>query len=253
MANGVGMTVKAPLISLEQARQLVTFLELGQQQEAEALLADICVPNVNTLFEKVGQLTRQLHTSLQEFRLDPRLTDLANQDIPDARARLNYVIEMTDKAANRTMDAVDACLPLADQFDERIQVLRPGWDQLMSRRLDVLQFKQLCHQLDDHIKQSEHDVNRLRGLLTEILMAQDFQDLTGQMIRKVISLVHEVESQLVEILTMFGDHFEAASEVPSQPERSGIEAEGPIHNKEERPDVVASQDDVDDLLSSLGF
>ncbi|MCD8547362.1 MAG: protein phosphatase CheZ [Aeromonadaceae bacterium] len=247
------MTVKAPLISLEQARQLVTYLEQGQQQEAEALLADICVPNVNLLFEKVGQLTRQLHTSLQEFRLDPRLTDLANQDIPDARARLNYVIEMTDKAANRTMDAVDACLPLADQLSARIQAVQPGWHHLMTRRLDLLQFKQLCHQIDAHIKQSEQDANRLRDLLTEILMAQDFQDLTGQMIRKVIALVHEVESQLVEILTMFGEQWDTPSETSRAPQRSGIEAEGPIHNKDERPDVVASQDDVDDLLSSLGF
>ncbi|WP_345011019.1 protein phosphatase CheZ [Pseudaeromonas paramecii] len=247
------MTVKAPLISLEQARQLVTLLEQDRQQDAEALLADICVPNVHMLFEKVGQLTRQLHTSLQEFRLDPRLTDLANQDIPDARARLNYVIEMTDKAANRTMDAVDACLPLADQLSERIQAVQPGWHQLMTRQLDVLQFKQLCHQLDDHIKQSELDANRLRERLTEILMAQDFQDLTGQMIRKVIALVHEVESKLVEILTMFGDQLDTPCEPQQAPQRSGIEAEGPIHNKHERPDVVASQDDVDDLLSSLGF
>ncbi len=81
-------------------------------------------------------------------------------------------------------------------------------------------------------------------------MAQDFQDLTGQMIRKVIALVHEVESKLVDMLTLFG---EPEAVAVSTPRDRGIEAEGPIVNKASRTDVVHNQDDVDDLLSSLGF
>ncbi|HHQ4638597.1 TPA: protein phosphatase CheZ, partial [Aeromonas hydrophila] len=93
--------------------------------------------------------------------------------------------------------------------------------------------------------------DKLRQLLTEILMAQDFQDLTGQMIRKVIKLVQEVETKLIEMLTMFG---EASAEHSSRSlPVGGIEAEGPIMNPETRSDVVNGQDDVDDLLSSLGF
>lgn len=245
------MKVKVPLINLEQARMLVMYLEQGEQVAANELLAEICVPNASELFAHVGQLTRQLHNSLQEFRLDPRIPDLATQDIPDARERLNYVITMTDKAANRTMDAVDASLPLANQLSQRISEVLPAWNALMNRRIELGHFKELCHRLDDLIKQSETDANQLRDLLTEILMAQDFQDLTGQMIRKVIALVHEVESKLVEMLTLFGDP-EPTEPIEPAPSR-GIEAEGPIINKETRADVVQSQDDVDDLLSSLGF
>ena len=83
-------------------------------------------------------------------------------------------------------------------------------------------------------------------------MAQDFQDLTGQMIRRVITLSQEVEAKLVEMLTLFGEPLAERSESSVNANR-GIEAEGPIINKETRTDVVNSQDDVDDLLSSLGF
>ncbi|TNI69655.1 protein phosphatase, partial [Aeromonas salmonicida] len=159
-------------------------------------------------------------------------------------------IDMTDKAANRTMDAVEASLPIADRLNDGIQSVLPNWQALMGRSLDVGQFKVLCHQLDDFLKSSEADADTLRQLLTEILMAQDFQDLTGQMIRKVIKLVQEVETKLVEMLTMFGD---VGAEPPKPVPRNAIEAEGPIINAEHRDDVVNGQDDVDVLLSSLGF
>ncbi|MFG0834891.1 protein phosphatase CheZ [Aeromonas bivalvium] len=246
------MTAKtSAIISLEQARRLVAHLEQGEFESADDLLADICAPNAAALFDKVGQLTRQLHDSLRDFQLDPRLPSLANEEIPDARERLNYVIDMTDKAANRTMDAVEASLPIADRLNDNIQLVLPNWQALMSRELGLGQFKALCHQLDDFIKASESDADKLRQLLTDILMAQDFQDLTGQMIRRVITLVQEVETKLIEMLTMFGD----ASAEPSAPKAAikGIEAEGPIMNPHTRSDVVNGQDDVDDLLSSLGF
>ena len=233
------------MISLDQARMLVAHLEQGEFEQADTLIADACAPNAAALFDKVGQLTRQLHDSLQDFRLDPRIPDLATHEIPDARERLSYVIDMTD------MDAVEASLPIADRLNDNIQLVLPNWNALMSREMSVGQFKSLCHQLDDFIKASESDADKLRQLLTEILMAQDFQDLTGQMIRKVIKLVQEVETKLIEMLTMFG---EASAEHSSRSlPVSGIEAEGPIMNPETRSDVVNGQDDVDDLLSSLGF
>ncbi|MGL4250489.1 MAG: protein phosphatase CheZ [Aeromonas sp.] len=239
------------MISLDQARMLLAHLEQGEFDLADELLAEVCAPNASELFEKVGQLTRQLHNSLQEFHLDPRIPDLAAHDIPDARERLNYVIDMTDRAANRTMDAVEASLPIADRLNDNIQQMMPNWNALMTRDMNVGQFKSLCHQLDDFIKASESDADKLRQLLTEILMAQDFQDLTGQVIRKVIKLVQEVETKLIQMLTMFG---EVSTEQSTRTvAANGIEAEGPIINPEARTDVVNGQDDVDDLLSSLGF
>lgn len=241
------------LITVEQAEELLELVKLGDAAAANSLLAEVCVPNAQQLFEKVGQLTRQLHTSLTDFRLDPRFPKMAEEDIPDARHRLNSVIEMTDKAANRTMDAVDASLPIADQLHERIQKIMPEWNALMTRDLKLGQFKALCRQLNLFLNESAQDADQLKGLLTDILMAQDFQDLTGQIIRRVITLVTEVEDSLVNMLTIFGSEIEYAKENKEETTSTASKSEGPILNPEERDDVVSGQDDVDDLLSSLGF
>ncbi|MCE0556255.1 MULTISPECIES: protein phosphatase CheZ [unclassified Motilimonas] len=243
------------LLSLEQAQHLVELLKLGEVAQANSLISGVLSdPSKNELFEQVGLLTRQLHDSLIDFQNDNRLSELANSEIPDAKDRLTYVIEMTDKAANRTMDAVDESLPLADRLNENIQQVLPGWNSLMNREIELVQFKELCHKLDKILKDSEQDADKLKHLLTEILMAQDFQDLTGQMIRRVITLVQEVEVKLVEMLTMFGEFEQKPKQSSTDaPRISGIEAEGPIMNAESRDDVVSGQDDVDDLLSSLGF
>ena len=242
-------------ISLEQARILVAMLERGDQDGADRYLTDVCMPQAKGLVEQVGQLTRQLHDSLQEFRNDPRLPELTQSEIPDARERLSYVIDMTDKAANRTMDAVEASLPLADRLSENITRVMPGWRELMDRELKLHKFKDLCVDIDGFLESSAQDADQLRNLLTEILMAQDYQDLTGQMIRRVINLVQEVEAKLVAILKVFG-RLPGMEDVPPAPKAAlvaDITAEGPIMNKEHRDDVVSDQDGVDDLLSSLGF
>ena len=253
------MALHKGTISLAQARVLVAMLERGDQDGADRYLTDVCMPQAKDLVAQVGQLTRQLHDSLQEFRNDPRLPELAENEIPDARERLSYVIDMTDKAANRTMDAVEASLPIADRLNDNIQSVMPGWRELMDRQLELGKFKDLCHQLESFLLSSEQDANQLRELLTEILMAQDYQDLTGQMIRRVINLVQEVEAKLVAILSVFGrlpgmEDVQPALEAKSKSAPgSDITAEGPIMNKEHRQDVVSDQGDVDDLLSSLGF
>ncbi|UPW20026.1 protein phosphatase CheZ [Agarivorans sp. TSD2052] len=246
------MSTDNPIISLADAKQLVSLLEQGNVAEANQLVSELCAPKANLLFDKVGQLTRQLHDSLNDFKLDIRINELANQEIPDAKERLNYVIEMTDQAANKTMDAVESGLPIADKLTSDINDIMPIWQSLMERRIELGQFKALCHQIDIFLNSSSTNADKLRSMLTEILMAQDFQDLTGQMIRKVITLVQEVEESLVEMLTLFGaEKSELAKAEPVT--KSAIEAEGPIINKEQRDDVVNDQDDVDDLLSSLGF
>ncbi|MCL2919661.1 protein phosphatase CheZ [Shewanella litorisediminis] len=238
------------LISLEQAQELVTLLSAGEQEKADLLLRDLAVPIQKELFDEVGKLTRQLHSALVDFQLDSRLMELASIDIPDAKERLNYVIDMTEQAANKTMDAVEECLPLADALINHIQTVMPAWDKLMRRDIDITEFKSLCHDVQQLMNRSAMDSERLRELLNQILMAQDFQDLTGQMIRRVIDLVREVENSLVSMLTVFGE--QPATEV-TQKSTSSIEAEGPIMNAELRQDVVTGQDEVDDLLSSLGF
>jgi len=252
----------APQITLEQARQLVVFLENGEQDKANQLILETASQEQSQLFAEVGKLTRQLHEALKSFELDTRLTDITTDAIPDAKKRLNYVMEMTENAANKTMDAVEASLPLAQEIADEIADIKPTWDRLMNREIELGEFKSLCHSIDKFMSSSHHKTDELQMLMTNVLMAQDYQDLTGQVIRRVIELVREVEESLIHLLTAFAAQGEVEpaqlTEQPEETEDSIVAQtlagpEGPIIDKESRNDVVSDQDEVDDLLSSLGF
>jgi chemotaxis protein CheZ len=250
------MSSSAP-ISLEDAKQLVTFLEQGENDAAAALLEAQSLKDSAELFAEVGKLTRQLHDSLNNFNLDDRITNLA-EEIPDAQSRLEYVIKTTEEAANTTMDAVESSMPIAEKLNEGIDKILPEWKKLMSRQMELGEFKSLCLNLDKLLEQSSNDSAKLNQLLTEILMAQGYQDLTGQVIKRVIELVKEVEESLVNMLTVFSfsERLDENNDSPTkrvESEVNAVKAEGPVIDAEERDDAVAGQDDVDDLLSSLGF
>ncbi len=249
----------APL-SLDEAKKLVELIESGDNQAASELLEEASLTNSVELFAEVGKLTRQLHDSLNSFQLDPRISNLAKEDIPDAQSRLMYVIETTEQAANTTMDAVESSMPIAEKLHVGIAKVLPEWKKLMNRQLELGEFKALCYDLDSLLEESSADTEKLNVLLTEVLMAQGFQDLTGQVIRRVIELVKEVEGSLVHMLTVFGAPEATALMAKveenthnSDKESDKVKAEGPIIDAETRDDVVSGQDDVDDLLSSLGF
>jgi chemotaxis protein CheZ len=250
-------TTDRDLVSLDEAKLLVEHLEKGDREQANALVDTITMRESTELFFEVGKLTRQLHDSLNNFKLDDRIANLTQDEIPDARARLTYVIEETEKAANTTMDAVEKCMPLAEGLNQRLISIMPEWHKLMRRQIDVGEFKHLCLTLDTLLSDASNDSEQLNGLLTEVLMAQSYQDITGQVIRRVIELVKEVEDSLVSMLTAFGDVGELTlvEENPqtSKKQTDTVKAEGPIIDANSRDDVVNGQDDVDDLLSSLGF
>ena len=239
-------------ISLDQAKNLVELLESNQQEAADAVIAEIQNPVNSELFAEIGKLTRQLHDSLTNFQVDPRLNDLAKADIPDAKERLGYVITRTEEAANKTMDAVEAIIPVVDTISDQVTAVNPLWTKLMNNDLDLTEFKSLCVDIDTLLKNTGKETQHIHALMTDVLMAQDFQDLTGQVIRKVIDLVIEVEESLINMLTAFGLSSELSPE-KSMPKVGENLVEGPIVNVEKRDDVVEDQDDVDDLLSSLGF
>ncbi len=239
-------------VSLEQAKLLVEYIETDQQDKANELIAEIQSPINTELFAEIGKLTRQLHDSLNNFNVDSRLNDLATADIPDAKERLNFVISRTEEAANKTMDAVEAIFPVVDSIQQQISTVKPLWHKLMHNDLDIGEFKALCRDIDALLKTTEKETGKIHSLMTDVLMAQDFQDITGQVIRKVIDLVREVEDSLINMLTAFGLSSESGKST-YQPKVGDNLVEGPIINSEIRTDVVADQDDVDDLLSSLGF
>ncbi|NDV91807.1 protein phosphatase [Alteromonas sp. 345S023] len=243
-------------ISLDEAKQLVRYLEEGDNASASAILEAVSMKESIELFAEVGKLTRQLHDALNNFQIDERIKDLANDDIPDAQTRLTYVIEETEKAANTTMDAVEESMPIAETLSGRIEKVMPEWKKLMSRQIELGEFKALCGDLDELLEEGVDQSAKLTQLLTEVLMAQGYQDLTGQVIRRVIDLVKEVEESLVNMLTMFGEPESSDTTKPAVKtvkKADNVVAEGPIIDAEKRDDVVSGQDDVDDLLSSLGF
>lgn len=242
------------LISLEQAKLLVQHLEADNVESANEIIHAITLEDSAELFSEVGKLTRQVHDSLSTFNLDDRINGLTSTEMPDARSRLEYVIAETEKAANATMDAVERIMPSAEKLNDRLACIMPEWQKLMTRQLEIGEFKHLCKDLDKLLVDASEESLILSSSLNDVLMAQGYQDLTGQVIRRVIELVKEVEDHLVEMLETFGVHEQQKDKSPAI-DKSGdkIKAEGPIIDTAKRDDVVDSQHDVDDLLSSLGF
>lgn len=235
---------------LQHAEDLVRELQKGNEEKVASILETISIARDKTLFEEVGKMTRQLHDALEAFRQDSRIDDLAEHDIPDARERLTYVITMTQQSADRTLSAVENTMPVAERISERAGSLGASWKKFRHRKLTADEFRTLAGEIDEFLTDITDDSTVMKNNLNDVLMAQEFQDLTGQIITRVITLVEEVEGNLVELIRLTGDRFNGASD---KPESSGIEAEGPQIPGVGSNDVVSSQDDVDDLLSSLGF
>ncbi len=215
------------------------------------------IPYERDLFEELGKLTRDLHEALNSFRGDSRLIELTRDEIPDAKERLNYVVTMTEQATHRTLNAVDEAMPIAESLHDRSASLTEIWQRFRQRELSLDEFREFARALDNFFLASNEETEHLRSLMSEIMMAQDFQDLTGQIIRRVIRLVHEVEENLVGLVRLSSARMEVSKE--AKPIASDTEAvatsHGPIvpNTHDVVADVVSGQDDVDALLSSLGF
>ncbi len=244
---------------LVQARALIDHLESDNDIEANRVLEELASYRDTDLFQEIGKLTRNLHEALNGFHLDSRVTDLAEKEIPDAKERLNYVVTMTEQAANRTMDAVEQSLPLAEGISKHSDEFKQAWQRFRGREMSVEEFRDLSLQLDGFFNKTGGDIETIRGNLSDVLMAQDFQDLTGQIIRRVINLVQEVEESLVNLVRITGKRMAPEGERPEQQKDEQQAQEdsnrgvGPAVPGVDKGDVMDSQDDVDDLLSSLGF
>ena len=238
-----------PSASLIQARALVTSLESGDEVEVNKLLDNLAQLRESSLFMEIGKLTRELHETINGFRLDARIADLTQKEIPDAQERLNYVITMTEQAANRTLDAVEQSLPLSAQLQQRAADLRAPWQKARVAANGALQ--DVGDQIDAFIDEVESHAVVLQRNLSDALMAQDYQDITGQIIRRVITLVQDVEQNLVGLVRLSGQRF--ATPVASVSVTPGHVLEGPRVPTLDKAESLKGQDDVDDLLSSLGF
>ena len=233
---------------LSKARELVACLEANEMEKADLIVQELSVDRENELFQEVGRLTRELHEALNGFILDSRLTEMTHVEIPDASERLRYVITMTENSANTTLNAVEASIPLVDKLEQHASELNESWAKFRTRQLSKDDFKQLSQQLELFLQNVNSDSRELHNKLSEVLMAQDFQDLTGQIIRKVIDLVHDVEEKLVTLVRISGNKMA----MPVKDHSKEV-LEGPVVPGVDQGNVVNGQDDVDDLLSSLGF
>lgn len=196
------------------------------------------------VINQVGQMARKLHDTLRELGLHKEI-EKATATIPDARDRLNYVATLTQQAAERVLNATESAQPLVDKLSDESQRLATQWDLLFQKKLDVKQFKDLVTQTHAYLHETPKQGKEVNAYLLEIMMAQDFQDLTGQVIKKIIQLTQEMEKQLVELLLENAPPAVRA-------ENSGL-LNGPVISSAGRDDVVTNQDQVDDLLESLGF
>jgi chemotaxis protein CheZ len=197
------------------------------------------------MFNRIGKMTRKLHDMLFELGLDNKLQAVADS-VPDARQRLTYVAQMTEQAASKVLNATDVAKPLVTKIQTESEALVARWDKLFNNQLSVEEFKALTVDTRAFFGSAAGSSQAIDAQLLEIILAQDFQDLTGQVIKKVLEMAQALESQLLDIL------IESAPE-EMRVENAGSLLNGPVINSEGRDDVVTSQGQVDDLLASLGF
>ncbi|WP_369601758.1 protein phosphatase CheZ [Hahella sp. SMD15-11] len=241
----------------QQAEELLSHIQKGDFAAAVQVIGALNETRDKTLYREVGRLTRTLHDSIRNFHIDAGTKAQREEmsKIADASDRLAYVVDMTNKAANKTLDLVEAAMPIASELKNEAHDLRQEWERLRRKEMTPDEFRELYKRIDRFLADLEGKSDQVYGYLSDILMAQDFQDLTGQVIQKVTDLVRQVEDNLVKLVAMAGkvDKITGIRHEFEEKEKDDSEGHGPQIKAAEMDDVVSGQDDVDDLLSSLGF
>ncbi len=194
---------------------------------------------------RVGQMTRSLHENLRGLGFD-RLIEKAANDIPNARDRLDYVAKMTEQAAQRVLNATDEAGPLLNKIDSGAGGIAADWQAVMDAPFSEEGYRAMAERTLGYLGETRSAAEAAKQHLMDIMMAQDFQDLTGQVIKRITELTHGLEQQLVQLLIDY------APTVARREEDSGL-LNGPQINPVGNPDALSNQDQVDDFLDSLGF
>jgi chemotaxis protein CheZ len=223
---------------------------MGEQNADGAVRADgaagTAMDGHDEFLSRIGHMTRALHDSLRGLGLD-KLIEKAASDIPDARDRLDYVARMSEQAAQKVLNATDAASPLQDRIDTSAQELSAAWNGLLDAPdTSDSDWRALAERTSMTLDGMRGATVDTKAYLMDIMMAQDFQDLTGQVITKVTSIAQNLEQQLVQMLVDF-----APAEVKRDYDNGLLN--GPQIKPEGNNEVVSDQSQVDDLLDSLGF
>lgn len=198
------------------------------------------------IIARIGSLTRMLRDSLRELGLDQAIAEAA-EAIPDARDRLDYVVQMTAQAAERALNSVEAAQPHQDALEKNAKALNVRWDKWFDNPIELADARELVTDTRQYLRDVPTHTSFTNAQLLEIMMAQDFQDLTGQVIKRMMDVIQEIERQLLMVLL---------ENMPEPSTRAPRENDSLLNGPQvdtSKAGVVASQDQVDDLLDSLGF
>lgn len=235
--------------NIARVKDLLACMESGNEVDAIEIIDELTTIRETDLYQDMGKLTRELHDAISNFGMDDSISKLTEQAIPDARERLNYVISKTDEAANKTLEAVEESIPICNGLNETALELSERWNKFTNRDLSVEEFRVLSDDINNFFT-STSDLAKVKDHLTSVLLAQEYQDLTGQIIKKVINLVEDVQDKLVGLIKLTGAPQVKSEGTHDQDEHS---LDGPPVPGLAHKDTVSGQDEVDDLLSSLGF
>ena len=190
------------------------------------------------VFQQLGTITRLLHDTMQQLGVMPKL-QTATEGLPDARSRLSYIATKTAEAANKVLNTVDQAKIEHRQISEATRAIG---ELIVADPVKAVASGAVMN----FVHEVETSTKRIDDHLTDIMMAQDFHDLTGQVVAKVVTLANDLEDSLVKLLIQV-----VPEGVREQVDPSVLN--GPVVNPEGRTDVVSDQGEVDDLLASLGF
>ena len=245
----------APLLEQYGPRveALVAALATGSKNDFLRELDSIVHLRERDLFTELRKLTGDLQGALERFRLDSRLIDMAEKEVPDARQRLDHVLKLTDEAAHTTLDLVERSGPLAERTSAHAGELLDLWKTFRARQISVADFASMVIRMDLFLEVARTDTDQIRRNLAEVLMAQGYQDLTGQIIRGVMKLVLELETALVELVRLSSTSRPEEARQRASDSYEGSRGHGPAVPGVNNGVVVSGQVDVDALLSGLGM
>jgi chemotaxis protein CheZ len=210
-----------------------------------------CIANnpncpADKVINSVGHLTRRLHDTLVELGYDRQLQECAAGALPDARQRLAYVATLTEQAASRSLSAVEAAVPVQEKLASEATALAARWDQVFAGRGDPQELKAVAETTRSYLRTVPGHTEETRNHLRDIMMAQEFQDLTGQVLKRVTELAEDLEKQLLVLLVE-----NVSTSAKRNEARAGLH--GPTIGGAGASDAMADQAQVDALLESLGF
>ncbi|WP_346426285.1 protein phosphatase CheZ, partial [Janthinobacterium sp. GW456W] len=211
--------------------------------EASGDAADPVDQSDKPMFERLGGIVRLLHDSLRELGYDKALTEASSQ-IVDAQDRLEYVATLTEQAANKVLNTLDEGMPAQDVLSKKAKDMDGRWTALFDGKLSLEEFKALAGDSRQFAQAVAEATEAEKARLLEIMMAQDFQDITGQLIKKVVNITKTVENELAQLLR---------DNAPAEVREKLAQKPVPLMQGPSVPSVALDQDNVDDLLADLGF